>query len=112
MRPPRVKCTVRQMIMATAVIASLLWVTVSMRQRSDICQQRADAYAWLSTDQSLSGTPEELLAQMQCDDWAKAMEKKYRRAARYPWLSVEPDTAPPSGIIQYQKSRLRALRKR
>jgi hypothetical protein len=29
------------------------------------------------------------------EHWRSAMEVKYRRAARYPWLSVEPDPPDP-----------------
>ncbi len=108
MRLPRAKVTVRRMMIAVAVIALVQWV-VSMRQRSAIYHQRAEAYAWLAGDKAFSGSLADLLAERECDKWAREMEKKYRRAARYPWLSVEPDTPPPNNTYDHEISLLPAL---
>ncbi len=109
MRLPRVQLTVREMMFAVAVFALVQWVIISMRQWSAIYHQRAEAYAWLADPRAFSGGREDLIALSECERWAKDMEKKYRRAARYPWLSVEPDPPAPNHYYDYEISRLPAL---
>lgn len=111
MRLPRVQLTVREMMFAVVVFALVQWVIISMRQWSAIYHQRAEAYASLADPRAFSGSRVEWLAERECDKWASEMEKKYRRAARYPWLSVEPDTPPPNNAYDHEISLLPALRR-
>jgi hypothetical protein len=116
MTPPRVRFTVRRMIVAVAVIALAFWM-VRLWAARQLYLQKAAKHAgfranvlrspnsiayWESrwTDQR-EGKPARYpwpagppfvpaLAK-----YHDAMRMKYERAARYPWLPIEPDPPEP-----------------
>jgi hypothetical protein len=73
--------------------------TDRMRQQSAAHHQRAEAYARLTLT-AFSGSPEEWTIHWDRDRWAWEMARKYWRAARFPWLSVEPDKPPPTQAVR------------
>ena len=102
MRLPRVRFTVRRMMVAVAVVA-LIQAGENLRRRSRDYAARADNYA---VELTLGGaseprpaiTAEEILSERRNAErlrYCSAMEQKYRNAARRPWLRVEPDPPPP-----------------
>jgi hypothetical protein len=99
MRMPRVRLTVRQLMIAAAVAALVLttWVGLQRRaahlRRSSLCQSlQANRWELLLTESSVNGP----LAAAILDKvhWHDGMAARYERAARLPWLPVE--TAPPA----------------
>ncbi len=102
-RVPRMRFTVRRMMGAVAIVALLLaWV--QMRRRFD--ERRASF-----EDQSVIHAAHEILQRGGGADvfsgigeikpnarraaYHARMRQKYERAARYPWLPIEPDPPPP-----------------
>ena len=105
MRLPRVRFTVRRMMVAVAVVAvaALIQGGEFLRRRSHDYAARADNYA---VELTLGGaeepwppiTAEEIISEQRKAErlrYYSAMEQKYRHAARRPWLPVEPDPPPP-----------------
>jgi hypothetical protein len=113
MRVPRVRLTVRRMMVATGIIAlflgGLVW-TGRMRQRSAAYHRRAEAYAWIAfhsgsavfiNDEWVDSDPVVRVR----DAWARRMAEKYWRLSDYPWLPVEPDpTPPPEALSQLSRT--------
>jgi hypothetical protein len=92
MRLPRFR--LRALMIAVAAVALLLglWAGIE-RRRADfrrIARYHSFRNLGLLVD-SRSLTPLELRQ----DEWHHALYLKYQRAARYPWLSVEPDPPEP-----------------
>lgn len=96
MRLPRF--TIRRLMILVA-IASLLMGTQRLwgrrsffLEQAETCDDRANdfamGYVCLKDEYDTPGMYERLQAY-----WV-AMARKYRHAARYPWLSVEPDPPP------------------
>jgi hypothetical protein len=84
----------RALMVAVAIVAVLLglWAGIE-RRRADfrrIARYHSYRNLGLLVD-SRSLTPLELRR----DEWHAALAKKYTRAARYPWLPVEPDPPEP-----------------
>jgi hypothetical protein len=80
-------------MVAVAVVASLF----GLAERS----QRFSAVADLHDGQSEASvkTPDERRRLALWNAYNRAMCRKYRRAARYPWLPVEPDPPGPQSIL-------------
>src|SRR5262249_55578805 len=106
MRLPRVRFTLRSMMVAMAVLAAVLWVAerkLRFRRLAEYHSLRSEAdiicCVMLVTDdgkqtslvESATGTPTTLTRR----DWHRVLRKKYERAARSPWLSVAPDPPRP-----------------
>jgi hypothetical protein len=62
--------------------------------------RRAEGYYRL-TDGDFSGGNEWWAIRQHRDKWAREMENKYRHAARYPWLPIEPDKLPPADAVRF-----------
>ncbi len=102
MRVPRVRFTVRRMMVAVAIVglASGLW-----RRRESFLEE-SRRYAVAATLHPCSLPPEEGTDEYRRwqeeeemirrrDDHLLRLAAKYERAARYPWLPVAPDPPEP-----------------
>jgi hypothetical protein len=111
MRLPRLRFTVRRLMIAVAIVALLmggsLWI-VQMRTRSASYRQRAFEFA-VMTARSGSGiltkdgrwvsrydNENDWLR----DAWACKLAEKYWGLSHYPWLPVEPDPPPPERLAR------------
>ena len=125
MRLPRVRLTVRQMMVAVAVVAVVTGGTVIAR-RQDVYRVRAVFHAqqehvaanrwrhWSQEAIRLSGPPgdrnqpgsdqeRQLAVAMVAYSRNRAahharLRVKYERVARYPWLPIDPDPPSPDGV--------------
>jgi hypothetical protein len=101
MRVPRVRFTVRRMMVAVAVVALLLaWMQAEKR-----IGELRDSYYWqmaihagleeLETEggviRGFSGGPTVVKPNARRAAYHAAMRRKYKRAYRYPWLPIAPD---------------------
>lgn len=118
MRLPRM--TTRRWMVAVAVVSLLMGGAIGavrLRRRHDYFLARSrqhdrEAAMFRSWEQSLASALEELPSSPRLpfplDRWERrrsiisrslshhaALAAKYRRAAHYPWLSIEPDPPPP-----------------
>jgi hypothetical protein len=109
MRRPRLRFTVRRLMIAVAILAlsirSITWV-VELRTRSGTYARRAEEYArstgragsWTTTqDGRVVDLYEDENSRLR-DVWACKMAEKYWRLSDYPWLPVEPDIPPPEPL--------------
>lgn len=90
MRLPRVRFTVRRLMVAVAVVGLLFGMADRSRRFSAI----ADLYGGYRVQASVT-TPEEIRQLKEWNAYRKAFYLKYRRAARYPWLPIESDPPEP-----------------
>lgn len=93
MRMPRVRFTVRRMMVPVAVVALALGMCIwdhRMRRVSVAYELRGLSYRKRSGPRPRFPAliPPPLSAR---ERWDAEMAEKYRRAARYPWLPVAPD---------------------
>jgi hypothetical protein len=99
----RVRFTVQRMMVWVATIAlalgGIVWVG-KMISLSAAYNRRAAGYHRL-TGGVFSGGDESWAIRMHRDGWAREMEKKYRHAARYPWLPIGPDKPPPADAVRF-----------
>jgi hypothetical protein len=113
MRRPRM--TTRRGMVAVAVIGLMIGGGVRLKQRRDyflslaqshqkeVASSMARGKALKSRFDPTSGMSNEEIMHLYLDsdrmidraDHHAAMVRKYERAARYPWLPVEPDPPPP-----------------
>jgi hypothetical protein len=103
---PRVRFTVRRMMIAVAVLAigcgATRWMA-EMRARSAAHRQRAsEFYGFMFRVGSFSRTADGRSVDLSdnenkrlMDDWELRMVAKYLRLSYYPWLTAEPDPPPP-----------------
>src|SRR3954468_14385090 len=108
MRLPRVRVTVRGMMVAVAVVGAALGGLAGLdRRRARLERLGSDHRARVVCVLAGSPGPDGVYAyeprgfdqrgrptsrrQRAADRWHEAMAQKYRRAARYPWLPVAPD---------------------
>src|SRR4051794_40968276 len=106
MRRPRVKLTLRSLMVAMAVLALAFWVAerrLRFQRLAEYHSLRSEAdiicCVMLVTDdgkppalvESATGTPTPLARR----DWHRPLREKYEKAARSPWLSVAPDPPRP-----------------
>lgn len=103
MRLPRVRFTIRRMMITVAVVSILVWA-VKLHQIAD--SHRARAYrskqhwgaAWRGMYQKTDGSYSSILGNENRDlhmFYYRSLKEKYERAARYPWISVAPDPPEP-----------------
>jgi hypothetical protein len=114
MRRPRLRFTVRWLMIAVAIIAlsisSVRWV-VEMRARSIAHYQRAEDFVVMTMRSgSLVTMPDGRVIDRYEDEndriidaWALPLARKYRRLSHYPWLPVEPDPPLPK-LLDHPKS--------
>jgi hypothetical protein len=103
MRLPRVRFTVRRMMIAVVVLGVALKGVTWLRRRSLEFEARAQYHSARKVWEFASGKDgvchqrndfgEEVSAEE--DRWHYTLEQKYLIAARYPWLPVEPDPPEP-----------------
>ena len=100
MRMPRVRFTVRQLMITAAMVAVLMaagvWLqrrTAHLKRLSRLQSGEANRWELLLTESSVNGP----LASAILDKvhWHDAMAARYERAARSPWLPVEAALQPP-----------------
>jgi hypothetical protein len=101
MRLPKPRFTLRRLMLAVVIAAVVLaagaWGLKSVAYQRRAAYHRAQLRIWPELPyinaQQYSEAFEALLRQR---GWHEAMADKYERAARYPWLCVEPDPPEPS----------------
>jgi hypothetical protein len=117
MRMPRPRFTLSRMMVAVMTIGVLLAIPGEMERRSskflDLARSHSVKaagcgiqdlsmiiYRWREVSESPDGkeplSPAETKRIMDTGWYHKAMETKYRRAARFPWLPVWPDPPEPN----------------
>jgi hypothetical protein len=110
MRLPRLRFTVRRMMIAVAIAGIVAWgvklrrFAASYRARADICERR-ELSVWRgcyfdfvsrTEEERVLRHAEDYAAQKLMADHYAHMQAKYDRAARYPWLPVASDPPLPS----------------
>jgi hypothetical protein len=109
MRRPRVRFTVRRMMVAVAIMAVFFGAADGLRRRRESFGQQAKRFARKASDEynasmsvgrhaTFGPSPLEMRisqAHYQLADHYSALKEKYERAASAPWLPVEPDPAAP-----------------
>jgi hypothetical protein len=90
MRPPRVRFTVRRMMVAVAILANVLGLLVWVDRRATQFRDRRDFHRmhWSAIDEGFAVEAAQAA-------YHRAMAEKYRGAAERPWLPVEPDPPEP-----------------
>jgi hypothetical protein len=100
MKLSRVRFTVRRIMVAVVVVGVLLWTTLWLGKRVQAYFYMADYHSarmWTAPFGGAAGAASRgldsrgELTSAERDRWHTALAAKYLRAARYPWLSVEPD---------------------
>jgi hypothetical protein len=97
MRIPRVRFTVRRMMIAVAIVALALSFFVWNRRMARLSME----YDMQSLTYRGSGGPRPRFPVpipsplTDRERWEDEMAARYRRAARYPWLPVAPDSPQP-----------------
>ena len=106
MRVPRVRFTVRRMMVAVAVMAVVLTATVQLRQRRESFEQRAEecrrkvSAVYMDEQSARVGNrfnydPRTTAAYYQLVEHYDALRLKYEQAAARPWWFVGPDLPEP-----------------
>lgn len=102
MRLPRM--TIRRWMIAVGLVA-LTVTSVRLWERSLAYRRQADHHAWLVASRDyvvidMGGMYDSKVGRLSKRGIAyhAAMARKYRRAARYPWLPVEPDPPEPKWV--------------
>jgi hypothetical protein len=101
MRLPRF--TVRRIMVAVAIVALIIWIHDLMERRSRllklthiyICEQYLTDLELVHASVAGPSKAAELDAVRRRIEYNRSMVRKYTRAARYPWLPVEPDPPVP-----------------
>ena len=96
MKLPRVQFTVRGMMIGVAVVGIVLMIPIERYHRF----RKTAAHYRSEFERFLYITPyEHFMSFSELDnrrlEWLYVMSIKYERAARYPWLPVEPDPPEP-----------------
>jgi hypothetical protein len=93
MRLPRVRFTVRRLMIAVAIVGLMLGLTLWMKRRSAEFQKKARFYdgMFITMFWQDHSPPPGLAHNL----WVGEMATKYRYAASYPWWPVEPDPPEP-----------------
>jgi hypothetical protein len=82
-------------MMLVILVSSIVPYSMHLWKLSSVYAQRADHYARLGYPAMWSGPSWRWDRDAPRWTWASSLEKKYRRAARFPWLPVGPDPPPP-----------------
>jgi hypothetical protein len=104
MRIPRVRFTVRRMMIASALTALVLWGGRTLLERRGRFEKRAQGEAMAALREIMGhvyrtspGTtsPQPLFTDFPKVRYHNSLSEKYHFAARHPWLPVEPDPPAP-----------------
>ncbi len=94
MKLPQIRFTVRRMMVLVAIVALIMWGEIR-RARFERVKLHLEAewkeMASMCSDGLPSPTPESDAAAVAKINYLRTMRPKYDRAARYPWLPVDPD---------------------
>jgi hypothetical protein len=92
MRPPRVRFTVRRMMVLVAIAGLLIGWGIESGRREERFRTAAREhwYASFGRAPDVSGQMSEARLR-----WHDRMAGKYERASRYPWLPIGPDSTRP-----------------
>jgi hypothetical protein len=93
MKLPRVRFTVRRMMVAVAVVGLAFGVTKWIKGRRDMFESLADDY--LDEGSAFAEYGHGLTELNPRSAWNWAMYLKYKQAARHPWFPVAPDPPEP-----------------
>lgn len=90
MRLPRVRFTMRLMMIVVAILANVLGLLGWLDRRARQFRDRRDFHRarWSAIDEGFE-------VEAAPAAYHRAMAEKYRRAAECPWLPVEPDPPEP-----------------
>jgi hypothetical protein len=93
MRLLRLRFTVRRMMIATSVVAGMLGPASVLSRRAEAFRLRSDQLSieWMNLGYHDQDSP----AVRTREEYLAGLVEKYRYAARYPWLPVEPDPPEP-----------------
>jgi hypothetical protein len=99
---PRVRFTVRRLMIALVLVALVLWAE-AMRRRTASFRQGAAVNAWaadtfearLRNADAFYPREEDLRWALRRLDYHTQLRRKYERAASRPWLFVAPDPPAP-----------------
>jgi hypothetical protein len=100
MKVPRFRLSIRRMMIVVAIVAACFWGSASIRRRGRFSDM---ARIWGNTEAALCETAQGSVPGPHGDpaynrvlaEYSGKMRMKYERAARYPWLPVEPDPPEP-----------------
>jgi hypothetical protein len=101
---PRVRFTVRRMMIVVGLAALVMWVGRTLQERRGRFEKRAQVEARAGLREIMKYvyrvSPGTTVPQSFFEDFPKvryheALDKKYRFAALHPWLPVEPDPPEP-----------------
>ena len=100
MRLPRVRFTVRGLMVAVAAVGLVLGVYATCRSRSarfHALMISHESRAMELLDEAPPGADAAVRRRFHTRlDWHETMYAKYERAARHPWLTVAPDPPEPA----------------
>jgi hypothetical protein len=115
MKMPRVRFTVRSMMVVVALVALSMWAKFQVEARRTYFSQLVRQYndqRYKASVLAYSGSGGAIMFEerMKADAVRRAkasayysdLIRKYERAVRYPWLPVAPDPPKPSGIDENQ----------
>lgn len=96
MRPPGFRL---RTLLVLVILSGLGLGGYTLRRRSDLYRRRAAEMEWIEYEFASIriGSSKSVAANVeQAREYWAALKRKYRRAARYPWLPVAPDPPEPS----------------
>ena len=99
MKRPRVRFTVRRIMVAVAIVAICCWTVADMERRSRFRRLAEHHSSKMYPDIACNAgglyiVGEGIVSQDRVS-WHRALHDKYERAARRPWLLVNPDPPMP-----------------
>jgi hypothetical protein len=96
MRMPHVRFTMRLLMIAVAILASLFWVE-RLRRLSQEYRSIAEEHGWavFGASEYAPHNAADAAKSKRIIDRYRSLQEKYERAARHPWLPVEPDPPEP-----------------
>jgi hypothetical protein len=98
MKPPRVRFTIRRIMVAVAVVGIILaaWrLSADRRARADHHRHRRASSFTIADGGIVSRDDQGMIVSPEMSLWHAEMTLKYPRAACYPWLPVRPDPPEP-----------------
>jgi hypothetical protein len=94
--------TVRRLMIAVAIIGLALALAVMLKRSGEFralaekqAYYEAGSLAYADDARGEGGDPQRVARGEQMAAYHRALKAKYERAARYPWLPVEPDPPEP-----------------
>jgi hypothetical protein len=109
MRLPRMRFTVRDSMVAVAILAVALGTVAGLRGRRESFERRARMFAQKASDEIMAEQdyrtsqpgsnfgydPRSTTAHYELIDYYDSLREKYKQAAARPWLPVAPDPPAP-----------------